>query len=156
MRHWRSAYWRILAMVALLASVMPSSAWACLADDCSDHTEVLAAVQSLVAGIAPITEERCQSSDCAKPDVECCKPLQLPAGHKDKPATPTKSDAAISSISLRVDIDTTATIYPAVLSTAPAVIAPRYGLGFEPPGSSVSYLSRCKSPPLSGRSPPTT
>ena len=143
-QQWRSSRFSFLALFSLLAMALPSSAWACFAQDCAGP----------LPGSTWLSVQHCDSLECDAPHPECCEPLQLPTNN-NSPTTPAKSQTSVSGFLTQPATSAPPASFFAALPTAPPVIKPHYGRSLEICLSASSFLFHSKAPPLSGRSPPT-
>jgi len=155
MRKWRNSQLIVLALIALLAPILPSLGWACSAADCggatATHSQVLPA--QALPEVGQISSEHCDAPDCASSD--CCQPLQLPLHPTGEPAAPPKLQTSASSILCQLLPATDAQTLLAVLPTAPPSIGPSLVEGLAAPDVPPCLLTQREALPLSGRSPPT-
>ena len=150
MRKWRCPQWIVLSLLALLACASPSMLWTCSADDCVGDV-VHTATENKTA---LLTTAPCPDADCLEPDERCCQPL---------PITPDGNKAPAASLRLGDSLDTSnsnsapqSTFLPwaNLVPTAPTRILAQSDTFAVP--RDIGYPIEHPSPPLPGRSPPTS
>lgn len=141
MHRRRTLQFTVLALVSLLASALPSFAWACSAAHCVGADKA-----------THITVERCHDEECLRSDAKCCKPLQCPpdTGTSQSPA---QKQVSAGSLLFSLARFATAGNLLAVLPEAPPVVKTLFPPFIDSDGASF-FLVQDKSPPLPGRSPP--
>lgn len=169
MKQWRRRSFSMLALAALLMSLLPAMASACAvsarvgtdAAVCQRPSSINAASQSEGQNTpcAPLADARAVTmprAACAMPN--CCRVLPTPVGDHQPP---TSAALVFSSAAAKSLLSAFAGLEPAGGSGSHAllamsfVIAPPAALWQERAANSASPLSSSHSPPSSGRSPPS-
>lgn len=155
MKKWLRSSTVMIALLALMASALPSSAWACL------MSGRIGSAATVCKGMMPasVAPGDATSPPCAHMGGRCCKPVSLPPlsnQSSDDEKHPVTAFALAASAAL--------TFLPAYLPTVEiAVVLPPAPRAVTPPqewlarrnNSPPSFLSQHRPASLAGRAPPT-
>lgn len=143
MHKWRNSHLIVLALVALLASALPSLAWVCSSAHCVEEETT-----------AQITVEKCKDAECLRGAAECCQPLQLP-GDNDAPNVPSQKQTSADGLLFSAAKFAISGNFLAIVPVTPQINEPILKEKFRLVDVASCVLTQAQSPPLPGRSPPT-
>lgn len=147
MNFWRRLPFSLLALWAMLLTLVPQTAWAC------PMTGRIDSAARVCRGAMPVAQGE---MPCARFGGKCCAPIQLPPSQTSDNNTQSTLFAASQPVSfvfafVAPGFDTPVFVVPAVeTSPAPAVRLYLARFSHSPP----SFWTQHRSPNLAGRAPP--
>ncbi|MDQ3812448.1 MAG: hypothetical protein M3347_00695 [Armatimonadota bacterium] len=151
MKKWRSRPWIIGSLVALLAAVMPSLAWACPMTGRIGDAAIVCHCAKAAATLAT-------TPACAESHGKCCKQLPVPSSDTNQDSRENilafRSQLATVSLSPQLTKIAQAGPIPLALPSPPPSLVPVRGLIFDR-NLSPPHLAGQHAPPThAGRAPP--
>ena len=155
MKKWLRPPMTIMALLALLALVTPSFAWACPITGLTGNAAALCgrpADSPKAAAMTCCARMQKANANCMR---QCCKPTpKLPAGDTDKCVAPVQSQADTAGVLSHLANASHAVILVSVQPLAPLTMEPSRGFSYGDAPSDSRLPAQNAPSALAGRAPP--